>query len=47
MNSNFGPASLYGEAASEKSDRSLFASALEQLNNGKPDHRTLEPLQSK
>lgn len=38
---------LFGEAASEKSDRSLFASALEQFYNGKPDPRTLVLLRSK
>lgn len=35
---------LFGEAASEKSDRSLFESALEQFYDGKPDPRTLEQL---
>jgi uncharacterized protein (DUF1810 family) len=38
---------LFREAASENSDRSLFASALEQFYNGKPDPRTLELLRSK
>jgi uncharacterized protein (DUF1810 family) len=33
---------LFCEAASDKSDRSLFAEALEQFYNGKPDPRTLE-----
>jgi len=32
---------LFCEAASDKSDRSLFAEALEQFYNGKPDPRTL------
>jgi uncharacterized protein (DUF1810 family) len=38
---------FFREAASENSDRSLFASALEQFYNGKPDPRTLELLRSK
>jgi uncharacterized protein (DUF1810 family) len=38
---------LFGEAASEKSDRSLFAGALKQFYNGVPDPRTLELLRSK
>ena len=38
---------LFYEAASEKSDRSLFASALEQFYKGEPDPRTLELLRSK
>jgi uncharacterized protein (DUF1810 family) len=38
---------LFREAASEKSDRSLFASALEQFYKGEPDPRTLELLRSK
>ena len=33
---------LYGEAASDKSDKSLFAEALNQFYNGEPDPRTLE-----
>jgi uncharacterized protein (DUF1810 family) len=38
---------LFGEAASDKSDRSLFAEALKQFYNGEPDPRTLELLRSK
>jgi len=38
---------LFREAASEKSDRSLFASALEQFYKGEPDPRTLVLLRSK
>ena len=38
---------LFYEAASDKSDRSLFAEALEQFYNGELDPRTLELLQSK
>jgi uncharacterized protein (DUF1810 family) len=38
---------LFREAASDKSDHSLFAEALEQFYNGKPDPRTLELLRSK
>ena len=38
---------LFYEAASDKSDRSLFAEALQQFYNGEPDPRTLELLQSK
>ena len=38
---------LFYEAASDKSDRSLFAEALEQFYNGEPDPRTLELLRSK
>jgi len=38
---------LFYEAASEKSVRSLFASALEQFYKGEPDPRTLELLRSK
>ena len=37
---------LFREAASDKSDHSLFADALEQFYNGKPDPRTLELLRS-
>ena len=37
---------LFYEAASDKSDRSLFAEALEQFYNGEPDPRTLELLRS-
>jgi uncharacterized protein (DUF1810 family) len=32
---------LYGEAASDKSDKSLFAEALNQFYNGEPDPRSL------
>ena len=35
---------LFREAASEKSDQSLFAEALNQFYNGEPDPRTLELL---
>lgn len=38
---------LFYEAASDKSDRSLFAEALEQFYNGESDPRTLELLRSK
>lgn len=38
---------LFYEAASDKSDRSLFAEALEQFYHGEPDPRTLELLGSK
>jgi uncharacterized protein (DUF1810 family) len=38
---------LFREAASDKSDHLLFAEALEQFYNGKPDPRTLELLRSK
>ena len=38
---------LFYEAASDKSDRSLFAEALKQFYNGEPDPRTLELLRSK
>jgi uncharacterized protein (DUF1810 family) len=38
---------LFREAASEKSDQSLFADALNQFYNGEPDRRTLELLRSK
>ena len=38
--------SLFCEAASDKSDRSLFAEALNQFYNGESDPRTLELLQS-
>jgi len=37
---------LFGEAASDKSDKSLFAEALTQYYNGKPDPRTLDLLQA-
>jgi uncharacterized protein (DUF1810 family) len=37
---------LFCEAASEKSDQSLFTEALNQFYNGKPDPRTLELLRS-
>ena len=37
---------LFCEAASEKSDQSLFAEALKQFYNGEPDFRTLELLRS-
>jgi uncharacterized protein (DUF1810 family) len=37
---------LFGEAASDKSDKSLFAEALNDFYNGKPDPRTLELLQA-
>jgi uncharacterized protein (DUF1810 family) len=37
---------LFCEAASDKSDCSLFADALEQFYNGEPDPRTLELLRS-
>jgi uncharacterized protein (DUF1810 family) len=35
---------LFGEAAYENSDQSLFAEALKQFYNGEPDPRTLELL---
>jgi uncharacterized protein (DUF1810 family) len=35
---------LFREAASQKSDQSLFAEALNQFYNGEPDTRTLELL---
>jgi uncharacterized protein (DUF1810 family) len=38
---------LFREAASEKSDQSLFAEALNQFYKGEPDRRTLELLRSK
>jgi uncharacterized protein (DUF1810 family) len=38
---------LFGEAAYEKSDQSLFAEALKQFYNGEPDPRTLELLRPK
>ena len=38
---------LFYEAATDKSDRSLFAGALQQFYNGESDPRTLELLQSK
>lgn len=38
---------LFYEAASDKSDHSLFAEALEQFYNGEPDSRTLELLRPK
>jgi uncharacterized protein (DUF1810 family) len=37
---------LFCEAASDKSDRSLFAEALNQFYNGEPDPRTLDLLRS-
>jgi uncharacterized protein (DUF1810 family) len=37
---------LFWEAASDKSDKSLFAEALKQFYNGVPDSRTLELLRS-
>ena len=37
---------LFCEAASDKSDRLLFAEALNQFYNGEPDPRTLELLRS-
>jgi uncharacterized protein (DUF1810 family) len=37
---------LFREAASDKSDKSLFAEALNQFYNGEPDPRTLELLGS-
>jgi len=37
---------LFGEAASDKSDKSLFAEALNQFYNGEPDPRTLELLRA-
>jgi uncharacterized protein (DUF1810 family) len=37
---------LFREAASDKSDHSLFAEALEEFYNGKPDPRTLGLLRS-
>jgi uncharacterized protein (DUF1810 family) len=37
---------LFCEAASDKSDRSLFAEALNQFYNGEPDPRTLNLLRS-
>jgi uncharacterized protein (DUF1810 family) len=37
---------MFCEAASDKSDRSLFAEALKQFYNGEPDPRTLELLRS-
>ena len=37
---------LFREAASEKSDQSLFDEALKQFYNGEPDPRTLELLRS-
>lgn len=37
---------LFCEAASDKSDRSVFAEALNQFYNGEPDPRTLEFLRS-
>ena len=35
---------LFGQAASDSSDRMLFAEALDQFYSGEPDHRTLELL---
>src|SRR4029077_14204548 len=37
---------MFRDAASDKSDHSLFAEALEQFYKGKPDPRTLELLRS-
>jgi uncharacterized protein (DUF1810 family) len=37
---------LFCEAASDKSDRSLFVEALKQFYNGEPDPRTLKLLRS-
>ena len=37
---------LFFEAASDKSDRSLFAETLKQFYNGEPDPRTLKLLRS-
>ncbi len=37
---------LFCEAASDKSDRSLFTEALKQFYNGEPDPRTLELFRS-
>ena len=37
---------LFCEAASDKSDRSLFVEALEQFYNGEPDPRTLKLVRS-
>ena len=37
---------LFCEAASDKSDRSLFVEALKQFYNGEPDTRTLKLLRS-
>ncbi len=37
---------LFWEAASDKSDKSIFTEALNQFYNGEPDPRTLELLQS-
>ena len=37
---------LFYEAASDKSERSLFAEALKQFYNGETDPRTLELLRS-
>jgi uncharacterized protein (DUF1810 family) len=37
---------LFWEAASDKSDKSLFAEALKQFYNGVPDSRTLELVRS-
>jgi uncharacterized protein (DUF1810 family) len=37
---------LFYEAASDKSERSLFAEALKQFYNGEPDPRTPELLRS-
>ena len=38
---------LFYEAATDKSDRSLFAETLKQFYKGEPDPRTLELLRSK
>ena len=37
---------LFGQAASDQSDRALFKEALDQFYGGEPDHRTLELLRS-
>ena len=37
---------LFCKAASDKSDKSLFAEALDQFYNGQPDPRTLDLLRS-
>ena len=38
---------LFREAASDKSDRSLFTEALDQFYDGEPDPRTLELLRTR
>jgi uncharacterized protein (DUF1810 family) len=37
---------LFCKAASDNSDKSLFAEALDQFHNGQPDPRTLDLLRS-